>query len=811
MNLAEILEELQVDESEGLEVRDIFIEPPDPNALSDEDSANEDEGGTIDNLSSRQLAANAEVVYTNEHRIGFDMDMELPFDVLPEEMLPSTAGDHSSVGLREKQNNNIGDNNSILVSDKTSNNQPTADLAFDILPDKMLSSTAGDNRSLGLREVKTNTMGDNNVMLLSDNVSDNQPTSQLLQPGQPISKSTFYQPSQAVSSSFANQSAETSYLLVKLDASLTPSNSLLNTQRNKRKQKTNKSVTNIPDLSKKPRVKPKPKINESVTNKSDMSNKLQAKTSKRKKKSPAIQNQNVTIQPNMNNKPKANRNSQEKQAPALRSWKSADLSAPVAQVFPESDFSRYADFSPVELFELFFDPELFLIMVQEIQNYAAFKNIQDPNVSVGDLKCFLGVLTVSGYNKLPGARFYWQTCDDMRNELIYNSMRRNRFLQILSLLHFADNNNIDRQDKLWKLRPLIEKLRTNFREHFVPVQQLDYDESMIAYYGRHSCKQFIRGKPIRFGYKVWCLNTFSGYLVDFEVYQGKSVKNIDANDKAFGKAAAPMVRMLGELGQKKLVPYHIYFDNLFTGINLLVYLRQQNYHGTGTIRANRIPNECDIISAKEIRSKERGFFEYKVSDDNILIARWQDNAPVTVASTIHAVNPLQSVNRYSKSEKKTVTVKRPALVGEYNKFMGGTDLMDENINRYRVSVRSKKWWWSIFSWTLDVCYQNAWYLYNMSHQPKMSQLEFKRAVAVNYLKTYGTQPQVGGRPALRPQSAPAFEELRYDRIDHFIIQNYGNKRRRCAGSHCNSQVRTGCKKCDVGLCIPCFLPFHQRM
>lgn len=77
---------------------------------------------------------------------------------------------------------------------------------------------------------------------------------------------------------------------------------------------------------------------------------------------------------------------------------------------------------------------------------------------------------------------------------------------------------------------------------------------MIAYYGRHSCKQFIRGKPIRFGYKVYCLNTFGGYLIDFEKYQGKSVNNIDANDKAFGKADAPMIRLLSELGPKKLLP-----------------------------------------------------------------------------------------------------------------------------------------------------------------------------------------------------------------------------------------------------------------
>ena len=49
-------------EDEGnFEAADIFIEPPQV-ALTDEDSADEDDGGTIDNLNGRQLAASAVTV-----------------------------------------------------------------------------------------------------------------------------------------------------------------------------------------------------------------------------------------------------------------------------------------------------------------------------------------------------------------------------------------------------------------------------------------------------------------------------------------------------------------------------------------------------------------------------------------------------------------------------------------------------------------------------------------------------------------------------------------------------------------------------
>ncbi len=42
---------------------------------------------------------------------------------------------------------------------------------------------------------------------------------------------------------------------------------------------------------------------------------------------------------------------------------------------------------------------------------------------------------------------------------------------------------------------------------FVDEGQFSVDEVMIPYFGRHSSKQFIHGKPIQYGYKVWALCT----------------------------------------------------------------------------------------------------------------------------------------------------------------------------------------------------------------------------------------------------------------------------------------------------------------
>lgn len=82
----------------------------------------------------------------------------------------------------------------------------------------------------------------------------------------------------------------------------------------------------------------------------------------------------------------------------------------------------------------------------------------------------------------------------------------------MQLIHFSDNSSLDTTDKYVKVRPLVRYLTKKFMEHFQPVKSLSHDEAMIEYYG---CKQCIRMKPIRFGYKAWFLNTDDGYLVTF--------------------------------------------------------------------------------------------------------------------------------------------------------------------------------------------------------------------------------------------------------------------------------------------------------
>jgi len=478
--------------------------------------------------------------------------------------------------------------------------------------------------------------------------------------------------------------------------------------------------------------------------------------------------------------------------------------------FPSFSYEEYSSMSPVQLFELFFDDEIVNFLASSSNEYAQFLNCNNPKITPEEVKVFVAILIISGYNRLPGRRHYWDGATDMCNDLVKNSMRRNRFEQILRFFHCADNSAPNPQDKMWKLRPLVKMVQNNCRKNFIPEQQLSFDESMIKYFGRHGCKQFIRGKPIRFGYKVWCLNTILGYLVDFEIYQGKSINVNEFYEKLFGKATAPLLGIIDNLPEnKKLLPYHFYFDNLFTTVDLLRFLKERGYYATGTIRENRIPKNKILPPNKDIKKNARGTHKDAIcKEDGVVVVKWVDNAVVSIASNCHGVHPISSVKRYSRQDKKSIQVPRPYILGEYNKYMGGTDRMDENIAKYRINARNKKWYWPILTWLIDVCINNAWVLKRKSNN--MPQLQFRREIAQAYLSKYGESSKGAGRPRSSTSSGRVLTDIRYDGVNHLVTKIPDGKKRRCNGDRCKSIMRTMCIKCKVGICVDCFVNYHKQ-
>jgi hypothetical protein len=189
-------------------------------------------------------------------------------------------------------------------------------------------------------------------------------------------------------------------------------------------------------------------------------------------------------------------------------------------------------------------------------------------------------MLLSGYVPVPHKKHFWETRGDTYNWVVAQAMPRNRFEILQKVLHFNDNTYIDPTDRLYKIRPLIDHLGQKFIDMLEEWDtSFSLDEAMEPYYGHHTMKQFIRGKPVRFGFKAWCLAISGGYLLKFKIYTGKSDRN-----------GGPLGASVTENMCISFLPAgsNLYKDNFFTSLNLLEKLKEHQINCTGTIRKDRI-------------------------------------------------------------------------------------------------------------------------------------------------------------------------------------------------------------------------------
>ncbi|XP_050297255.1 piggyBac transposable element-derived protein 3-like [Anthonomus grandis grandis] len=239
-------------------------------------------------------------------------------------------------------------------------------------------------------------------------------------------------------------------------------------------------------------------------------------------------------------------------------------------------------------------------------------------------------------------------------------MRLNRFEVLLRHIHFNHNANIDRSDRLYKIRPLLNSLNENFKKQRGLDEHLSID-------GKHYAKQYIKGKPIRF--KNWALLCSSnGYMISFEIYTGKS----DA-EKVFGLDGDVVMSLLHKSEVPSNQGYKIFVNNYFTSLSLLNHLSENKICATATVRDIRT-EKCPFPESTSWKSKPRGSHSF-VSCDNVTFVQWKDNKAVTLGTNFES-NDIVTTSRWCKETKTKKQIPQPKIIAGYNKHMGGFDKMD---------------------------------------------------------------------------------------------------------------------------------------
>lgn len=167
----------------------------------------------------------------------------------------------------------------------------------------------------------------------------------------------------------------------------------------------------------------------------------------------------------------------------------------------------------------------------------------------------------------------------------------------------------------------------------------------------------------------------------------------------------------------------IYFDNFYTCVPLLVYLRSRGIYSLGTIRANRIPFS-KLPTDDDVKKEERGYsteYSGQAHGVDVNVVLWKDNRNVRLASTYVGVDPFISSNqnqqpnkvaRYDRKKKTYVSVDCPQIIKEYNRHMGGVDLMDGLMGRYHIKAKSRDIMMRLFYHFIDMALTNAYILNN---------------------------------------------------------------------------------------------------
>lgn len=488
----------------------------------------------------------------------------------------------------------------------------------------------------------------------------------------------------------------------------------------------------------------------------------------------------------------------------VRHWKSTESFSKSITRFGKMTEHVFGNMDIVDSWELFFTDEIVTLLVDMSNKYAMQRN-HSLNVVQEEMRVYIAILLLTGYLTPKNIRMFWEIKQDVHNELIASAMRRRRFFEIHQFLHTCDNLKLKENDKFAKLDDYFSLMNKSFLHNFgkVSLQEISIGETMVPYYGKHSCKQHINRKPIKFGYKLWSACTPSGYLIQFIPYQGSKESQL-LEQQTHVRGSSVILQLLSTL--PKRISYNVFFDNFFTGLPLLDKLAEMGHFGTGAIRENRT-EKCPLETPKEMKKKGRGALSMKTTSD-IAIVRWHDNRIVTLASNAYGIHPFSSTSRVASVDKKRVKiiVPCPKVVSMYNKFVVGVDKFDENVDSQRIFFRGKKWWFPLFAFGIDAACQNAWKIYQAASGEKITYCEFRR----NIVQTYLVKHKTASKKSTLCGSSVSSRVHSSVRTDNSLDEHIKEKCNRAHCAQCRKRTRIQCRKCKVPLHINCWYVFHNK-
>ncbi|KAE9536159.1 hypothetical protein AGLY_007382 [Aphis glycines] len=408
----------------------------------------------------------------------------------------------------------------------------------------------------------------------------------------------------------------------------------------------------------------------------------------------------------------------------------------------------------------------------------------------------MGLLLWFGLVQMPSLESYWSTKIRYKNNVASKIMSRNRFELLLRFWHFADNEETPENDRIYKVRDLLERVVKNYQNVMELDEYLAIDESMVPFRGRLKFKQYIPGKAHKYGVKLFKICEKNGYTHDLQVYAGKN--QVDGKGLAL-RVVMGLIRPYLNVGRTVVT------DNFYTSMPLARELLKNNTHLVGTLRTNR-------VKLPEVTNNWKRKYRWGSSGE---MARQTRCCNVVYKHDIEMIDT-------GKKNRNDEPILKPQIIIDYNSGKAGIDLSDQ-LSSYNSPIRkSIRWCHKVATEILlGTSVFNAFIVYNMKKLPneKISITKF-REMLVDELLGLDQLTNISEEPSnsnnKRKRVKHVFEES--------VERDHRNRKIRKRCLHCYShettvlgsksaalatkKVNTLCSTCKMYTCIDCFNKNH---
>ncbi|XP_068567600.1 piggyBac transposable element-derived protein 4-like [Cebidichthys violaceus] len=485
---------------------------------------------------------------------------------------------------------------------------------------------------------------------------------------------------------------------------------------------------------------------------------------------------------------------------------------------PGPTFDTTSAWSPLSLFQLFFSTTVVRKIIKNtnanaVKRKQAGMKFKWEVLTMKDFYIFLSIIVFTGLVTVHHRSDYWRKKWPYNFQFPGDSMTRERFEAIFWSLHLSDpkedeendkKKNTAEYDRLFKIKPLYTQMVNACKAHFQPHQNLSIDERMVASKARISFKQYMKNKPIKWGYKLFVLADSSiGYTWNFFVYSGKGEST---TGRGLSYSSVMDLMPFRHLGSG----YMLYTDNFYTSPALFNKLLKKNIGCCGTIRANQLgflKTQTNALPKKA----ERGDMRW-IKSGKLLFVKWMDSREVTMCSTVHQAYSGQMVTRKVKEagvwDTKSIPV--PDSIVDYNRSMGGVDLSDALIGSYTVHHKTMKWYKTFFYHFMDIAVVNSFLLHKELFKLRQDPTQTKPFTHKTFREQLAKEMLEFGESSADTLPKPNSITC----MPMFFERDCRKYCKRCRDAGM-SRVKTStyCRKCTVPLCLTskknCFQLWHD--